>query len=113
MSVAWWFGDRCCGSLLNSDVGPQLLLPRAFNALQRAQKRPKEQTQGGGEPPEVDRHCREEGLDTHGLVSATHIAGQLVPGLGFAMKAFRTQAVSVVEALVLIRPALTPAAGAQ
>ena len=55
----------------------------------------------------------EEGLDAHVLQAAPDGAGQAVPGLRLAMEALRAPAVALVEPLVLVRPALAAAAGAQ
>jgi hypothetical protein len=62
-------------------------------------------------PIQRDESGGEEGLDAHIVETTADGAGETVPGLRLAVKTLRAPAVSLVEALVVVRPAFASAPG--
>jgi hypothetical protein len=69
--------------------------------------------ESGSQPLEVDGGRCQVGLDLHIGEATTDGAREPVPGLGFAVEAFRTSAMALVEPSILCAPLLATAAGAE
>jgi len=84
--------------------------PECAPADDPAQNKRKE---SGSQPLEVDGGRCQVGLDLHIGEATADGAREPVPGLGFAVEAFRTPAMALVEPSILCAPLLATAAGAE
>src|SRR5512134_428684 len=75
--------------------------------------RPQQRNKSGGEPLQVNRGCGEEGLYAHVVETAADGAGETVPSLRLAVKAFRAPAVALVKTSIFGGPAVAPSPGSE